>query len=335
LLSLFFVVSPRLDRFTAEIVMPALDRKGFARKSGSRIKFGEDCMRVGVVFPQTEIAPDPAVIRDWAQAVEGLGFDHIIAYDHVMGANLASRPGWNMPYNHDTPFHEPITLFSFLAGVTTTLELASGIIILPQRQAALFAKQAANADVFSGGRLRLGFGIGWNQVEYEALGAPFEARGPRLEEQVDLLRKLWTGKPISFDGRFHKVTDAGINPPPVKKAIPVWFGGTSEASMERVARTGDGWIPVLPAAQAADKVAEMRERVVRAGRDPSAVGIDNIIFVGATLGGPVRGPDDAAADHAAWKNAGASHVTIHTMGAGLKTADDHLAFLRRVKAAIG
>lgn len=292
-------------------------------------------MKVGVVFPQTEIAADPAVIRDWAQAVEGMGFDHTIAYDHVMGANLASRPDWNMPYNHDTPFHEPITLFAFLAGVTKTLELASGIIILPQRQAALFAKQAANADVFSGGRLRLGFGIGWNQIEYEALGAPFEARGARLDEQVDLLRKLWTGKPITYDGRFHKVTDAGINPAPVKKSIPVWFGGTSEASMARVARTGDGWIPVLPAAKAAEKVEEMRALVKQAGRDPAAVGIDNIIFVGATLGGPVRTPDDAAADHAEWKKAGATHVTIHTMGAGLKTADAHLDYLRRFKAAIG
>lgn len=292
-------------------------------------------MRVGIVFPQTEIAADPVVIRDWAQAVEGMGLDHIIAYDHVMGANLASRPDWKMPYSHDTPFHEPITLFSYLAGVTKTLELASGIIILPQRQAALFAKQAANADVFSGGRLRLGFGIGWNQVEYEALGAPFEARGARLDEQVDLLRKLWTGAPITYNGRFHKVTDAGINPPPVKRSIPVWFGGTSEASMNRVARTGDGWIPVLPAAQAADKVAEMRALVKAAGRDPDAVGIDNIIFVGATLGGPVRTPEDAAADHAAWKKAGATHVTVHTMGAGLKTADDHIAFLRRFKNAIG
>lgn len=292
-------------------------------------------MRVGVVFPQTEIAPDPAAIRDWAQAVEELGFAHLIAYDHVMGANTASRPDWNMPYTHDTPFHEPITLFSFLAGVTRTLELASGIIILPQRQAALFAKQAANADVFSGGRLRLGFGIGWNQIEYEALGAPFAQRGARLDEQVDLLRKLWTGQPITYDGRFHKVTDAGINPPPVRKSIPVWFGGTSEASRDRVARTGDGWIPVLPAAKAQEAVADMRERVTRAGRDPDSVGIDNIIFVGATLGGPVRTPEDAAADHAEWRRAGASHVTIHTMGAGLTGADEHVAFLRRFKAALG
>ncbi|MEN3952993.1 LLM class F420-dependent oxidoreductase [Iodidimonas sp. SYSU 1G8] len=292
-------------------------------------------MRVGVVFPQTEIAPDPAAIRDWAQAVEGLGFDHLIAYDHVMGANTASRPDWNMPYTHDTPFHEPITLFSFLAGVTRTLELASGIIILPQRQAALFAKQAANADVFSGGRLRLGFGIGWNQIEYEALGAPFAQRGARLDEQVDLLRKLWTGQPITYDGRFHKVTDAGINPPPVRKSIPVWFGGTSEASKDRVANTGDGWIPVLPADRAQEAVADMRERVTRAGRDPDSVGIDNIIFVGATLGGPVRTPEDAAADHAQWRQAGASHVTLHTMGAGLKTGDAHIEYLRRFKAAIG
>jgi probable F420-dependent oxidoreductase len=291
-------------------------------------------MRVGVVFPQTEIAADPVVIRDWAQAVEGMGFDHTIAYDHVIGANTASRPDWKMPYTHDTPFHEPITLFSYLAGVTERLELASGIIILPQRQAVLFARQAANADVFSGGRLRLGFGIGWNQVEYEALGTPFSARGARLDEQVDVLRRLWTGEPVSFDGRFHKITDAGIKPPPVRKSIPVWFGGVSEASKDRVARTGDGWIPVLTADKAEDAVGDMRERVKAAGRDPGSVGIDNIIFVGNTIGGPVRGWEDAAADHAVWKKAGASHVTIHTMGAGLKDADAHLAFLRKFKDAI-
>lgn len=291
-------------------------------------------MRIGVVFPQTEIGTDPGVIRDYAQAVEDMGFDHILAYDHVLGANLASRPDWDKPYSHDSVFHEPLTLFAYLAGVTKYIGLASGIIVLPQRQTAMLAKQAANVDVFSGGRLRLGFGTGWNEVEYEALGVPMKDRGARLDEQVEVLRQLWSGEPVTYRGQFHSISDAGINPPPVKKRIPVWFGGITDAAMRRVARTGDGWIPVFPAEQADEKIGQLHELVSAAGRDPSEVGVENIIFVGQTIGGPVRSWEDAARDFEVWKAAGASHVSIHTMAAGLKTPDEHLQFLERFMAAV-
>lgn len=286
-------------------------------------------MRLGAVFPQTEIGTDPIVIRDFARAVEDMGYDHILAYDHVLGANTASRPDWRAPYSHESMFHEPLTLFSYLAGVTERLEFASGIIILPQRQTALLAKQAANVDVFSGGRLRLGFGTGWNEVEYEALGVPMAQRGARLEEQVEVLRQLWTGEPVTFKGRYHTISDAGINPAPVNRRIPVWFGGFTEAVLKRVARIGDGWLPILPPGAAEEKIGQLRELVRAEGRDPAAVGVENILFAGRTMGGPVRGPEEAAADYAVWKKAGATHFSINTMDADRAMPEGHLAFLER------
>ncbi|MDP7415205.1 MAG: LLM class F420-dependent oxidoreductase, partial [SAR202 cluster bacterium] len=185
-------------------------------------------MKFGAVFPQIEFGNDPVAIRDYAQAAEGMGFEHIIVYDHVVGANAASRPGWSGAYNHNNPFHEPFVFFGYLAGVTETIGLVTAVIILPQRQTALVAKQAAEVDVLSGGRLRLGIGTGWNQVEYEALGENFHNRGRRSEEQIKLMRQLWTNELVTFDGRWHKVTDAGINPLPVQRPIPVWLGGSAD-----------------------------------------------------------------------------------------------------------
>ena len=204
-------------------------------------------MRIGVVFPQTEIGSDPAVIKDYAQTAEGLGYTHILAYDHVIGANLASRPGWQPPYSHLDTFHEPFVLYGYLAGLTKTIDLTTGIIILPQRQTVLVAKQAATVDVFSGGRLRFGIGIGWNPVEYEALGQDFKNRGQRSEEQVELLRQLWTRELVTFHGRWHTVIDAGINPLPIQRPIPIWFGGTDDRALRRLARLGDGWFPLMAA----------------------------------------------------------------------------------------
>src|SRR5215467_10313993 len=191
-------------------------------------------MRFGVVFPQTEIGTDPAVTREFAQTAETLGYQHILAYDHVIGANTASRPGWRPPYTHKDSFHEPFVLFSYLAGLTKTIELVTGIIILPQRQTILVAKQAASLDVLSKGRLRLGVGIGWNPVEYEALGQDFSNRGRRSEEQIDLMRKLWAQDIITYKGRWHTVTDAGLNPLPPRRAIPIWLGGMAPQVIERV-----------------------------------------------------------------------------------------------------
>ena len=203
-------------------------------------------MQIGVVFPQTEIGDDPAAIRDYAQAVEGLGYRHILAYDHVLGASTANRPGWRGAYTSDTPFHEPFVLFAYLAGQTRRVEFVTGVIVLPQRQTALVAKQAAELDLLSGGRLRLGVGVGWNEVEYQALGQDFHNRGARIEEQVALLRALWTEPVVTFRGRWHTVEEAGIKPLPAQRPIPVWFGATADAGIARAGRSGDGWFPQRP-----------------------------------------------------------------------------------------
>ncbi|MDE2969186.1 MAG: LLM class F420-dependent oxidoreductase, partial [Chloroflexota bacterium] len=185
-------------------------------------------MKLGVIFPQTEIGNDPGAIREFVQAAEELGYEHILAYDHVLGADPAKHPNWGGAYTMDSAFHEPFVLFGYLASVTSTIKLTTGIIILPQRQTALVAKQAAEVDVLSNGRLRLGVGLGWNRVEYEALGQDFHNRGRRVEEQIALMRRLWTEESVDFDGKWHTVDGAGINPMPVQRPIPIWMGGGAE-----------------------------------------------------------------------------------------------------------
>ena len=232
-------------------------------------------MKIGVVFPQTEIGDDPAVIRDYAQAVEGMGYSHLLVYDHVLGAHPDRFEGkFRPPYTHETSFHEPFVLFGYLAAVTATLELVSGIVILPQRQTALVAKQAAAVDVLSGGRLRLGVGIGWNFVEYEALGENFRNRGRRMEEQIALLRKLWTEPLVDFAGRYHTIKQAGIKPLPVQQPIPLWMGGGADAVLQRIARIADGWFPQFrPDARATETLETLRKYIAEAGRRPEDVGI--------------------------------------------------------------
>ena len=219
-------------------------------------------MRIGVVFPQTELGSDPIVIRDYAQTAEGLGFTHLLAYDHVLGANPDRPGGWSGPYTHLTPFHEVFVLLSYLAGVTRQLELVTGIVILPQRQTALVAKQTATLDVLSGGRLRLGVGLGWNEVEYTALNENFHTRGKRMEEQVALLRRLWTEPLVDFKGNWHTIPDAGINPLPIQRPIPVWFGGMTEAAMRRIARLADGWIILHRSAAEAKPALALLDRLL-------------------------------------------------------------------------
>jgi probable F420-dependent oxidoreductase len=288
-------------------------------------------MKLGVVFPQTEIGNDPIVIRDYAQAVEQLGYDHLLVFDHVLGAHPDRFEGrFRPPYTHQTPFHEPFVLFGYLAAVTSKLEFATGIVILPQRQTALVAKQAAAVDVLSGGRLRLGVGIGWNHVEYEALGENFHNRGRRVEEQIALMRELWTKELVDFDGRYHQVRQAGINPLPVQRPIPVWMGGVVEAVLQRAARIADGWFPQFqPGPQATETVERLRGYLRDAGRDPSAFGIEGRVSMfnatedqwGAALGG--------------WRELGASHVSISTMNAKLASPQGHLDAIRRFKEIAG
>jgi probable F420-dependent oxidoreductase len=284
-------------------------------------------MRLGVVFPQTEIGSDRVVIRDYAQAAEELGYTHILAYDHVIGANLASRPGWQPPYSHLDTFHEPLVLYGYLAGLTKTIELTTGIIILPQRQTVLVAKQAATVDVLSGGRLRFGIGIGWNPVEYEALGQDFKNRGQRSEEQVELLRQLWTRELVTFKGRWHTVTDAGINPLPVQRPIPIWFGGTDDRALRRLARLGDGWFPLMnPDDKCRAAIEKVRSYAHEAGRDPEMIGIEGRISHGA-------GSEEAwRKELQAWKALGATHASFNTMKANLPSPRAHVEAIRRFHA---
>ncbi len=277
-------------------------------------------MRIGVVFPQTEIGADAGAVRAYAQRVEELGFRHVLAYDHVLGADPAVHRGWQGPYDLTTTFHEPLVLFGYLAGITS-LELVTGIIILPQRQTVLVAKQAAEVDVLSGGRFRLGIGLGWNAVEYEALGQDFSSRGRRVEEQVDLLRRLWTEPSVTYHGRYHRVTGAGLAPLPVQRPIPVWFGAQSDRAYRRVGRLADGWFPQVPPGPKLDEARGAVERAaVEAGRDPRGIGMEGRVAW--------RGNPEKRADHTrTWHEAGATHVSVSTMGAGLRSVDDHLAVL--------
>ena len=280
-------------------------------------------MRIGVVFPQTEIGADPSYIKDFGQAAEDLGFSHILAYDHVIGANLASRPDWKPPYSHLDMFHEPFVLFGYLAGLTQKIELVTGIIILPQRQTVLVAKQAAALDVFSRGRLRFGIGIGWNPVEYEALGEDFKNRGSRCEEQIAVLRQLWTQQTVTFQGRWHKITDAGINPLPVQRPIPIWFGGSDERALRRLAKYGDGWFPLVgPDDKCRGLIDKIRGYAKEAGRNPDAIGIEGRVSYGQ------GSPDAWTKELQAWQQLGATHASFNTMKAGLNSPSAHIEALR-------
>ncbi len=286
-------------------------------------------MQLGAIFPQTEIGADPGAVRDFAQAAESLGYEHLLVFDHVLGADPSKREHWERPYSHTDTFHEPFVLFGYLAALTETIQMTTGILILPQRQTALVAKQAAAVDVLTGGRLRLGIGIGWNDVEYEALGENFSNRGRRSEEQVELLRLLWTQEVVNFKGRYHQVTHAGINPLPVQRPIPIWFGGGAPNVVKRIGRLGDGWFPQFqPDSAGQELIGQMREHAKAAGRDPGAIGIEGRISFGD------GNPDTWSKAAAAWDEVGATHLSVNTMRAGLKGADQHIDAIRRFKEAV-
>jgi probable F420-dependent oxidoreductase len=293
-------------------------------------------MHIGAVFPQTEIGTDAGSIREYAQAVEAMGYAYIVAYDHVLGANPASRPDWKGPYTTDSTFHEPFVLFSYLAGITRAIGFATGIIILPQRQTALVAKQAACLDVLSNGRLRLGVGTGWNEVEYEALGMGFADRGPRYDDQIDVLRALWTKPAVTFQTAFHTIPDAGINPLPVQRPIPIWMGGGSDSPLtnrpasdkviRRIARVADGWIPLWqPDDRGHELLARAHELCREQGRDPATLGLEGRL--NATRKSEALWPDTFQA----WERLGASHLCVNTMGDGLFGAEQHLRRLEEVR----
>lgn len=284
-------------------------------------------MNVGVVFPQVEIGQDPLAIRDYAQAVEALGYTHILAFDHVLGANPERPGGWKGPYTFKHTFHEPLVLFGFLAAATRRVELVTGILILPQRQTALVAKQAASVDILSGGRLRLGVGVGWNAVEFEALGENFKTRGKRIEEQIEVMRALWTTELLTFDGQWHRIPDAGLNPLPTRRPIPIWMGGESDVVVRRAARMADGWMPHFrPGVESQAIVDRLHGSIKALGRDPGKFGIEGRLTLAQVP------PALRAGELAAWRAMrGVTHLCIHTVGLGLKTPGEHVKALEEFK----
>ncbi len=286
-------------------------------------------MQIGVVFPQTEIGDDVGGVKAFAEAADGLGYRHVVAYDHVLGADTRVHANWDGLYDLSSTFHEPLVLFGWLAGFTS-LDFATGILVGPQRQTALVAKQAAEVDLLAGGgRLRLGLGIGWNRVEYEALGQSFGDRAARLEEQVHLLRRLWTEESVTFDGRFHTVNAAGLAPRPAAGGIPIWLGAMAPPALQRVGRVADGWFPQVRPGAGLEEALEIIAAAARdAGRDPAAIGFEGQIFASTD-------PDRAGHHADRWRLAGASHLSVNTMAAGYRTVDDHILALARLADALG
>jgi probable F420-dependent oxidoreductase len=264
---------------------------------------------------------DEGAVRAYGERVEELGFTHVLAYDHVVGADPEVHRGWRGPYDVHTTFHEPLVLFGYLAALTT-LELVTGIIILPQRQTVLVAKQAAEVDILTRGRFRLGVGIGWNRVEYEALGKDFSNRGKRIDEQITLLRRLWTEPTVTFDGEYERVPGAGLAPLPMQRPIPVWLGAVVERALRRVGRLADGWFPQIPPGERLDEArAIVSDAAVEAGRDLDAVGMEG------RVGWDGHDVDKLVRQAGRWRDADATHLSVNTMGAGFGSVDDHLAAL--------
>jgi probable F420-dependent oxidoreductase len=289
----------------------------------------ENIMKTGLVYPQTEFGSDPVAIRDYAQTAEALGYSHVLAYDHVLGANPDRPGGWRGPYTYKHPFHDMFVLYSFMAAFTERLEFVTGILILPQRATAVVAKQAATLDILSNGRLRLGVGTGWNKVEYVALNQDFHTRGKRVEEQVTLLRRLWTEELLTFKGRWHTIPDAGLNPLPVQRPIPIWFGGYVDAVLRRVARMGDGWLPGHQTAAAAQADLEKLDRyLAENGRSRADIGIEPRIPYGE---GDEKTWHTLISD---WKAAGATHLSLNTMYRGFDGPAGHMKAIRHFAEAI-
>lgn len=285
-------------------------------------------MQIGVVLPQTELGGDVGVVRAYAEGVEQLGYAHVLAYEHVVGADPAIHRDWPLPFDIHTTFHEPFVLFGFLAAITE-LELVTGVIILPQRQTALVAKQAAEVDLLTNGRFRLGIGLGRNAVEYEALGKNFRDRGLRSEEQVALLRRLWTEQSVTHEGRSERMIGAGLAPAPIQRPIPIWFGGASEPAYRRAGRLGDGWFPVVaPGPQLDEAKAIVEAAAIAAGRDPRALGMHG------QASWDSDGLDTFLQQTELWQKSGATHISVNTMGAGFTSVDEHLTALAAAAEAL-
>ena len=297
-------------------------------------------MRIGVAFPMTELGNDLGEVREYVQAAEDLGYDHIRILDHVLGADPRHHPEVdNFAYTYESVIHEVFTLMAYMAGITKTIELVTGILILPQRQTALVAKQAAEVDVLSGGRLRLGIGLGWNPVEYEALGENFHDRGKRCEEQIAVLRALWTQEVVSFTGKWHRITNAGINPLPVQRPIPIWIGaGRSthgsippEVALRRIGRLADGWFAQFPPSQQAQDLIERVHAYAReSGREPSQIGLEGRVLLEGS------DPEPWINEMKMWEESGASHVALLDRRDGKPSpAGGFIESMRRFKEVTG
>jgi probable F420-dependent oxidoreductase len=287
-------------------------------------------VRIGLTFPQSDLELDAGAVREFARTVEEMGFDHIVAYDHVLGAGRSKRPDWKGFHDEHDRFHEVLVLFGFLAAVTRNVELVTGILCLPQRQTALVAKQAAEIDLMSGGRLRLGVGVGWNDVEFEGMGADFRTRGRRIEEQIAALRALWTAPTVEFRGEFHSLPDVGINPLPSRQPIPIWYGSGAEKILDRVVRLADGWIPESRVPETmAPQLEKLRAKLAEAGRDPSTFGLQARLSLR-------QGDPDLWREYYAWyRDNGFTHFCVSTIWSGATTLDEHFALLRRFCDEVG
>jgi probable F420-dependent oxidoreductase len=293
-------------------------------------------MQLGSLIPQNDIGGTPAVLKEFAQAAEGLGYHFLEAADHVLGVNVANRPDWGNRNTSADWFHDPFVMFGYLSGVTS-LAFSTGVLILAQRQAALVAKQVATLDVLCEGRFRLGVGVGWNPVEFTGLNEDFSNRGRRSVEQVQVMQALWAEPHVTFKGRWHTIDDAGINPLPVNRRVPVWFGGHHEQTLRRIAQYGDGWM-MLAYPAGAEAVAEfdkLRRLVEAEGRDPASIGLE--VWVSTAEGGPA----DWREEFLFWKRAGVTHVTVaSTHGRGIHkriagtTMADHLKAITDYRDAV-
>jgi probable F420-dependent oxidoreductase len=293
-------------------------------------------MKLGVALPLTDVGGDPTTVRDFAQAAEGLGYDYLAGTDHVLGVNAASRPDWGNRNTSADFFHDPFVLFGFLSACTSRIEFSTEVLILAQRQTVLVAKQTACLDVLSGGRFRLGIGIGWNPVEFIGLNEDFGNRGRRSEEQVQVMQALWAERHVSFKGRWHTIDDAGVNPLPLTRRVPLWYGGHNEATLQRIAKWGDGWIMLAhpPGDAARAEIAKLRAYVETAGRKKEAVGLS--VWVSAV-------GDEASwrKEIEAWKEAGVTHVTLNNTFARYyhrripgRSMSDHMAAIKRYQQAV-
>jgi probable F420-dependent oxidoreductase len=284
-------------------------------------------MKLGALFPQSEIGDDPLVIRDFVQAVEDLGYDYLSVYENVTGANPDRPGGWDADFTCQDPTHTPLILFGYLAGLTKSLKFLTNVMVLPSRQTVLVAKQAAEVDILSGGRLRLGVAVGWNPLEYQAMGVDFHMRGKRIEEQIVVLRQLWTKPLVKFNGQFHQLDDTGINPLPLQRPIPIWMGGVADPVLRRAARLGEGWLPpVLPAELAVEMVTRLRRYLEEAGRKPEKFGMRCRLDAGM--------PSEWVTQLEMWRDLGATHAELITTEAGLKMPEGHIEVLRRFKDAV-